>query len=145
MLGRMRLSLTLLATSTVLTLGAAQAAQAASFPGARSNFGYFASPSGRLVCEYGTGPVHVQCTAFASAVDPQTGRPGQLLFGVRSTGRGYRKVLGGNAPVEAPRARYNVDYSFRGISCVIKATTGIRCVSRVGHGFSLSVQAHRLF
>ncbi len=134
------LALALLALATVPT-----AAHAASFPGWGGNPDYFATPSSRVVCEYGSrGGVHIHCTDFSSARD-EDGDLGQRVWGVRRRGSAFRRVLVGNAPVEAERARYGVTYRYRGITCRIHRLRGITCRNRDGHGFTVSADRQRLF
>jgi hypothetical protein len=130
-----------------MLLDAPSASSAAVFP--RSQYGdgfpYFATPSGRIACEYGQyrrAPrgYRVTCTTYAGTVD------GQDVWYVRPGGDARADVVLGNFPSEQlPRATYGITYRYHGIRCRLHRTRGITCRNRSDHGFRVSIQRQRTF
>lgn len=140
-----RMSLASLVAAVALAMAVAPSAGAAPFPGWGANPDYFATPSGRVACEYGTrhtvaGGTAVSCTDFSGSA-----RRGQRTWSIKPRGRGRVFHVKANAPAEAKRARYGVKYRYHGITCRIRRTRGITCKNRSGHGFTLSAERHRTF
>jgi hypothetical protein len=129
--------------AVVLALVAPPSASAAKFPESRyrHDFPYFATPSGRIACDYRkAGGYRVTCTTYEG--DPK----GQETWCVRSSGRGRFERIQGNFPSEGlARARYGLTYRYHGIKCRIHRTRGIKCSNRGGHGFRVSLQRQTTF
>src|SRR3954447_9734455 len=109
------------------------------YPEHVKDFPYFATPSGRIACEYRGG--RVSCTTYKGSVER-----GQDVWEVRARGRGRYAPIKANFPSEdLPRAKYGVTYAYKTIKCRIDKTTGIKCWNRAGHGFRVSMEKQRVF
>lgn len=125
-------------TVGVVACSAPASASGEQLPGLedRDEFPYFATPSGRIACNYGRW---IACTTYA-------GDGGQDVWFVKPRGRSWYEEIEANFPSEdLPRAEYGVSYRYRGIRCRVHDTRGIRCVNRAGHGFRVSIEHQRRF
>lgn len=126
---------------TVVAVPSAEARDLPGFPENRGSFQYFASPSGRIVCGYASGPRYsIDCTDYSGT------ERGQNFWKVRPRGRAWKGAIMANAPSQGlPRMRYGVAYHYHGITCRVHRTRGVTCRNRDCHGFTVSVERKSVF
>lgn len=144
-----------LATSVVLTVIVADGALASKDP-----FGFFKTPSGKIVCQWATGgspPASVEC-GIETGLKPPIPKSGVACkhldyvgnrVSLSVTGRVQLIPCAGDAgpfadPAHTVFLHYGKTWSAGGLSCVA-ATKGLTCRNRDGHGFFISLQKWSVF
>jgi hypothetical protein len=146
-----RATILAVAVSAALAMGASAATQGS---------GFFKTPSGKIVCGWGTGgtpSAFIECGVLPNLKPPipKSGSACQHLdyvgnrVGLSVTGRVQLLPCVGDAgpfgdPGHTVYLRYGKTWSGGGISCK-EATSGLTCRNRDGHGFFLSLSSWRTF
>jgi hypothetical protein len=119
---------------------------------AKSVFTQFRSPSGNIGCFYakgGGGPEMIRCDVRDLARIPARPRSCKLdwghAFALGRHGKATRVCAGDTALDPGARVlAYGKTRRLGAFRCISRAS-GMRCVARSGHGFSLSREAQKLF
>ena len=143
----------------VLVVSAAFASTALGAP-AKSSFGFFKTPSGKIFCQWVTGgspSASVECgvTTGLKPPLPKINPDCQHLdyvgnrISLSVTGRAQPVPCAGDAgpfadPAHSVLLRYGKAWSAPGLSCT-EATSGLTCKNRSGHGFFMSLRSWRTF
>jgi hypothetical protein len=138
---------------TVLALAALAAACIASTAAASADAGTFRTPSGNIGCLYipasGSSSVQLRCDVMNLAHVPKRPKSCKLGYGraflLFGTGRAKRGCVGDT--VLDPNARvlgYGVKRKFGPFTCTSRES-GLTCVSRYKHGFTLSKDKQKLW
>jgi hypothetical protein len=144
-------------TMLVLALVVAAAVAAGSAASADS-FGFFKTPSGKIVCQWGTdtgGSIVCGVSTGLHPPIPKTGAVCQHLdyvgnrVALQATGRVQLIACTGDAgpfgdPAHTVYLHYGKTWKVPGLSCS-EAVKGLTCRNRDGHGFFLSLQSWRDF
>jgi hypothetical protein len=144
------LSLAIAAFAEVTVLGAGPA-------GAQDNTWGFTMPSGNIVCNLtpgeGGAQSHVRCDLqqMPSNIPPAPAECWAMWgdsFGVETNSLvGLRICHGANDEAQVPHGpvlAYGSTWKGEGFTCTSQ-TTGVTCVNPLGHGFTVSREAQRLF
>ena len=129
-------------------------------PASTDGFGFFKTPSGKIVCQWASGgspSASVECGVETGLKPPiPKGGPGCLHLdyvgnrvSLSVTGRVQPVPCAGDAgPFAAPAKtvylHYGKTWSASGLSCTA-ATKGLTCRNRDGHGFFLSLRGWSVF
>jgi len=139
---------------------AVSAALAMGASAATGGSGFFKTPSGKIVCGWGTGgtpSAFIECGVLPDLKPPipKSGSACQHLdyvgnrVGLAVTGKVQLLPCAGDAgpfaaPANAPVLHYGKTWSAGGISCK-EATSGLTCRNKSGHGFFLSLISWHTF
>jgi hypothetical protein len=144
----------------VLLLIAAALVAVASGAPAKSAFGFFKTPSGKIVCQWATGgspPASVEC-GVETGLKPPIPKSGAACKHLDYVGNRVSLSVTGHvelvpcagdagpfaAPANAVFLHYGKAWSAGGLTCTA-ATSGLTCRNRDGHGFFLSLRSWRTF
>jgi hypothetical protein len=145
--------------AVVIVVSGALASVALGAP-AKSSFGFFKTPSGKIFCQWSTGgspSALVECgvTTGLKPKLPKTGEGCKHLdyvgnrISLSVTGRAQPVPCAGDAgpfadPVHSTLLRYGKTFFAGEINCSEK-TSGLTCKNRDGHGFFMSLRSWRTF
>ncbi|HET6505836.1 MAG TPA: DUF6636 domain-containing protein [Baekduia sp.] len=109
----------------------------------------FQTPSHGIACAYSTSPASLRCDVRDVADRPKRPKSCELdygdAFGLDAQGRARRLCVGDT--VADPKAKviaYGTTQHHGPFTCTSR-TTGLRCATKAGHGFSLSRETQKLF
>jgi hypothetical protein len=133
-------------------------AVAAGASSSASGFGFFKTPSGKIVCQWATGgspSASVECGVPAGRKIPKSGPACQHLdyvgnrISLSVAGRVQLVPCAGDAgpyadPAHTVYLHYGKTWSAPGLTCT-EATKGLTCRNRDGHGFSISLRGWSVF
>jgi hypothetical protein len=127
---------------------------------AKSSFGFFKTPSGKIFCQWVTGgspSALVECGVETGLKPPlpKTGAACKHLdyvgnrISLSVTGRAQPVPCAGDAgpfadPAHAVYLHYGKTWSAPGLTCT-EAASGLTCKNRDGHGFFMSLHSWRTF
>jgi hypothetical protein len=128
------------------------------FKQAAATYGAFKTPSGNIVCGWGTAPgspASIECGVKSGLKPPpkpipcSAGDPTDTRVSLTAAGRAVPVRCAGDpgpfvSEAKASVLGYGQTWSAGGISCS-SATTGLTCKNRIGHGFFLSRERWRTF
>jgi hypothetical protein len=144
-------------TAVVLAVLAAGAAGSSA---STKGFGFFKTPSGKIVCQWSTGgtpAASVECGVLPTLKPPipKSGVSCQHLdyvgnrISLSVTGKAELVPCAGDAgpfgdPASTVYLHYGKTWSAPGLSCK-ETTSGLTCRNRDGHGFFVSLRSWRTF
>jgi hypothetical protein len=144
----------------LLAVGFVALAAAAGSPASTSGFGFFKTPSGKIVCTWTTGgtpSASVECGVLPTLHPPipKSGAACRHLdyvgnrLSLSVTGRVEKIPCAGDAgpfgdPGHTVLLRYGKTWSAPGLSCK-EGASGLTCRNRDGHGFFVSVNSWHTF
>ena len=127
---------------------------------AKSSFGFFKTPSGKIVCQWasgGTPPASVEC-GVETGLKPPIQKSGAACahldyvgnrISLSTSGRVQLVPCAGDAgpfadPAHTPYLHYGKTWSALSLTCT-EATSGLTCRNGDGHGFFMSLRSWRVF
>lgn len=135
------------AAAVLATALAAALALPTAGAGAAASIQTFRTPSGHIGCAYDT--TMLRCDVDDVAHKPTRPKACELdygsAFGLTRTGRARRLCVGDTAmDPKAKVLNYGKTKHYGPFTCTSR-TTGLRCTTAAGHGFTLSRDTQRLF
>jgi len=129
-------------------------------PAVTDGFGFFKTPSGKIVCQWASGgspSASVEC-GVETGLKPPIPKSGAACLrldyvgnrvSLSVTGRAQPVPCAGDAgpfadPAKTVYLHYGKTWSARGLSCTA-ATKGLTCRNRDGHGFFISLRGWSVF
>jgi hypothetical protein len=142
-----------------LAVFAAAATLAVGSAASAASFGFFKTPSGKIVCQWGTGaPAPAIVCGVSTGLKPPIPKTGGVCqhldyvgnrVALEATGRVQLIACTGDAgpfgdPAHTVYLHYGKTWSAGGLTCS-EAVKGLTCRNRDGHGFFLSLRGWRTF
>jgi hypothetical protein len=146
--------------SLAVVLAALAAVGAAGTSASTDGFGFFKTPSGKIVCQWATGgtpSASVEC-GVSTGLKPPIPKSGAACtrldyvgnrISLSVTGKAGLVPCAGDAgpfadPGHTVYLNYGKTWNAPGLSCK-EAMSGLTCRNRDGHGFFMSLQSWRTF
>ena len=146
------------ARTVVVLLLVAAATVAAGGGASADSFGFFKTPSGKIVCQWGTDTGGSIVCGVSTGLHPPIPKAGAVCrhldyvgnrVSLQSTGRVQLIACTGDAgpfadPAHTVYLHYGKTWRAAGLTCA-EAVEGLTCRNRDGHGFFLSLRGWRDF